>query len=154
MKKDYREEIKELKEENIFLKEKCRLLEDKQEEILKENTILTENLSKINEELELYKSIFLVKNLEIKFMQKKENFIKNRFPSIQNNILDEKKNIILKTEKEKKAANNSNNSNIEGSSFSKVFKVKEESLKKHTGDLTLTNFLSFYEKFGVIFFFI
>ena len=73
-KKEYRKQIKIFQEENNFLKEKCKMLEEKHDELFKENHILSENFMKLNEELELYKSIFLVKNLEIKFKQKKENY--------------------------------------------------------------------------------
>ena len=110
--------IKALQSENAFLREKCRILEEKQEEALKENKELSENLQKINEELDLYRSIFLVKNLEIKFK-----------PKIYK---------LAASLKEKTSVNSLINPPV---IISKITKEKE----------SLSNFLSFYEKFGVFF---
>lgn len=136
--KDFSKEIKSLQEENSFLKEKCRLLEEEQNVLIEEKNQLLETFSKINEELELYKSIFLVKNLEIKFRQKKENLFKTKFTPIKYQELITKKN--------------GENIINEGRNKNDNSKEKDKILKSN-GDFKLHNFLNFYERFGVCLFF-
>jgi hypothetical protein len=146
-KKEYRKQIKIFQEENNFLKEKCKMLEEKHDELFKENHILSENFMKLNEELELYKSIFLVKNLEIKFKQKKENFIKSK-SSLQK-ASDEKwinikpKNMDMEKKQNDPFENFHLNFNLK--------EKEEEALPKKVGDLLAKHVLTLYEKFGVLF---
>lgn len=130
-----------MKEENSFLKDKCKVFEEKVEELLKENHNLTDNLAKINEELELYKSVFLVKNLEIKFKQKKENFLKST-TFIQKN---EEKWVLKSKNKQKKEKDISSVENIP---LTMNLNEKEE---KNAEELFGKHVLSLYEKFGVFF---
>ena len=132
-----------MKEENNFLKDKCKVFEEKVEELLKENHNLTDNLSKINEELELYKSVFLVKNLEIKFKQKKENFLKSS-TFIQK---IEEKWVLKSKSKQKKDKDPSSVENIP------IIMNLNEKEEKNGEELFGKHVLSLYEKFGVIFWF-
>ena len=132
-----------MKEENNFLKDKCKVFEEKVEELLKENHNLTDNLSKINEELELYKSVFLVKNLEIKFKQKKENFLKSS-TFIQK---IEEKWVLKSKSKQKKDKDPSSVENIP------ITMNLNENEEKNGEELFGKHVLSLYEKFGVIFWF-
>lgn len=105
--------------------------------MIKENHFISENFLRLNEELELYKSIFLVKNLEINFKQKKENAFSQKSVSFKASVDEKPSN--LKSEKERNL-----NQGSENALFSLKLKEKEEFMQRKL-------FLTLYEKFGVLF---
>lgn len=139
--------IQELHKEIAFLKEKCKLYEEKIEDLSKENRVFSENLSKLQEELELYKSVFLVKNLEVKFQHKKENLLKNLT----------QKNLFLKSPFPEEKSPNLANFNLKERKIieenDKNCEIQEQKLKAvNKNDPFLGSFLNLYEKFGVRYF--
>lgn len=138
--------LENLEKENEFLRTQCKSYEKQLEDLQKENQKLSENLSKTYEELELYKSIFLVKNLEIKYQPIKANILKssnnNHHPKYFSN---EKPLTPLKFDQK------SINIEIPPYEDNDLEKFQENKTKNLTNDSFLFRFLDLYEKFKVFF---